>query len=63
MSFLVSAWTNLERQSNNMIIRSAGLALTAFVLAMVGTAHRIEVDPGEKACFFEVLQPQDRVRP
>ena len=26
------------------------------------SAHRIEIDPGGKECFFENLQPQDRVR-
>jgi len=26
-----------------------------------GAAHRIEVEPGEKECFYEMLQPQDRV--
>jgi hypothetical protein len=28
---------------------------------IVGYGHRIEIDPGEKQCFFETLQPQDKV--
>ena len=40
-----------------MIIR---LLLLAF-LAITVLGHRIEIDPGEKQCFFEALQPQDKV--
>jgi hypothetical protein len=40
-----------------MIIR---LLLLAF-LAIAVLGHRIEIDPGEKQCFFEALQPQDKV--
>ncbi|KAI9639537.1 putative COPII-coated vesicle protein [Dioszegia hungarica] len=42
-----------------MIFRAA---LLIFALATAcSNAHRIEIDPGEKECFFEVLQPQDRM--
>ena len=30
-------------------------------MAMTVLGHRIEIDPGEKQCFFEALQPQDKV--
>jgi hypothetical protein len=40
-----------------MIIRLLLLAILA--IAVLG--HRIEIDPGEKQCFFEALQPQDKV--
>lgn len=40
-----------------MIIRILVLAILA--IAVLG--HRIEIDPGEKQCFFEALQPQDKV--
>jgi hypothetical protein len=36
------------------------LPFLAFLLST--TAHRIEIDPGGKECYFENLQPQDRVR-
>ena len=26
-------------------------------------AHRIEIEPGTKECFFESLQPQDKASP
>jgi len=35
--------------------------LSSFILACVAFAHRIEIDPGDKACYFENLQPQDRM--
>ena len=40
-----------------MIIRLLLLA----ILAITVLGHRIEIDPGEKQCFFEALQPQDKV--
>ena len=40
-----------------MIIRLLVLA----ILALTVLGHRIEIDPGEKQCFFEALQPQDKV--
>jgi len=43
-----------------MIIRLVHLLLIA-CFALVGYGHRIEIDPGEKQCFFETLQPQDKV--
>ena len=42
---------------SKMIIRLLLLAILA--IAVLG--HRIEIDPGEKQCFFEALQPQDKV--
>ena len=36
------------------------LTLALGVLSF-GAAHRIEGEPGEKECFYETLQPQDRV--
>ena len=38
------------------------ILLITLVFLALGSAHRIEVDPGEKECFYETLQPQDRVR-
>lgn len=38
------------------------LALALGFLSVTSSAHRIEVEPGEKECFYETLQPQDRVR-
>jgi len=35
--------------------------ILAFSLLPFSTAHRIEIDPGEKECYHETLQPQDRV--
>ncbi|RSH81533.1 p24 complex component [Saitozyma podzolica] len=35
------------------------LPFLAFLLST--TAHRIEIDPGGKECYFENLQPQDRM--
>lgn len=34
----------------------AVLALFSFALA-----HRIDIEPGQKACFYENLNPEDRV--
>ena len=46
-----------------MILRTPFFALNVFfVLLHLTSAHRIEIDPGDKECFFETLQPQDRVR-
>jgi len=42
-----------------MIIRLLLLAVMAMAMTVLG--HRIEIDPGEKQCFFEALQPQDKV--
>lgn len=44
-----------------MILRNLSICLAIILLASQSTAHRIEVDPGDKTCFFETLQPQDRV--
>jgi hypothetical protein len=42
-----------------MIIRLLLLAILGLAVTVLG--HRIEIDPGEKQCFFETLQPQDKV--
>lgn len=34
----------------------------ALALALSALAHRIEVEQGDRQCFFEDLKPQDRVR-
>lgn len=34
----------------------------ALALATAALAHRIEIEQGARQCFFEDLQPQDRVR-
>jgi hypothetical protein len=44
-----------------MILRLLNLVILA-CLAITALAHRIEIDPGQKQCFFETLQPQDKVR-
>lgn len=36
--------------------------LIPFLLALpLAFAHRIEIEAGEKECFYEVLAPQDKV--
>jgi len=42
-----------------MILRY--LYLYLFFLVGYAVGHRIEVDPGQKECFFEALNSEDRV--
>jgi hypothetical protein len=44
-----------------MRVPTAIYALATFALALICSAHRIEIEPGEKECFYETLQPQDKV--
>lgn len=39
------------------------LQLLVAVLAFLSLslAHRIDIEPGTKACFYETLNPEDRV--
>lgn len=47
--------------SSTMILRPV-LQLVSLALAAITTqAHRVEIDPGQRQCYFETLQPQDKV--
>lgn len=47
-----------------MSLRSLlGPLLTLLLLFSTAVAHRIDVEPGQKECFHEMLQPNDKVRP
>lgn len=49
------------KRKNKMLSRPTSLLSLALFILHLASAHRIEIDPGEKECFFEALQPQDRV--
>lgn len=45
----------------DMIIRPALHLLALALAALSAVAHRIEIDPGQRQCYFETLQPNDKV--
>ena len=48
---------NVVVDGSRMIIRH----LLAAAVWAIARAHRLEIDPGGKECFFESLQPQDKM--
>jgi len=43
-------------------MRSWAFVVYAFALVSAVLAHRIEVEPATKQCFYENLNPEDQVR-
>jgi hypothetical protein len=44
-----------------MILRPVLTLVTLALAAITTIAHRVEIDPGQRQCYFETLEPQDKV--